>query len=79
MKTQNWKKNILNPELEVCVGVVNGKVVGGPRTVVVEGDVYCLVPGKTKKSDIAKKIAQKLGRSVDEVMSVLPNGNSDLV
>ena len=73
------KKNILNPELEVCVGVVNGKVVGGPRTVVVEGDVYCLVPGKTKKSDIAKKIAQKLGRSVDEVMSVLPNGNSDLV
>jgi hypothetical protein len=73
------KKNILNPELEVCVGVVNGKVVGGPRSVIVEGDVFCLVPGKSKKSDVAKKIAQKLGRSVDEVMSVLPNGNSDLV
>ncbi|MDP6845691.1 MAG: ribosome rescue protein RqcH [Candidatus Nanoarchaeia archaeon] len=73
------KRNLLNPELEVCVGVVNGKVVGGPRSVIVEGDVYCLVPGKTKKSDIAKKIAQKLGRSVDEVMSVLPNGTSDLV
>lgn len=73
------KKNILNPELEVCVGVVGGKVVGGPRSVIVEGDVYCLVPGKTKKSDIAKKIAQKLGRSVDEVMAVIPNGTSDLV
>ena len=73
------KKNILNPELEVCVGIVNGKVVGGPRSVIVEGEVYGLVPGKTKKSDIAKKLAQKLGRSVDEVMSVLPNGTSDLV
>jgi len=73
------KKNILNPELEVCVGIVNGKVVGGPRSVIVEGEVYGLVPGKTKKSDIAKKLAQKLGRSVDEIMSVLPNGTSDLV
>ena len=73
------KKNILNPELEVCVGIVDGKVVGGPRSVIVEGEVICLFPGKTKKSDIAKKLAQKLGRSVDEVMSVLPNGNSDLV
>ena len=73
------KRNLLNPELEVCVGIVNGKVVGGPRSVIVEGDVYCLVPGKTKKSDIAKKIARKLGRSVDEVMAVIPNGTSDLV
>jgi predicted ribosome quality control (RQC) complex YloA/Tae2 family protein len=73
------KKTTLNPELEVCVGIVNGKVVGGPRSVIVEGEVYCLVPGKTKKSDIAKKIAIKLRRNVDEVMSVLPNGLSDLV
>ena len=73
------KRNLLNPELEICVGIVDGKVVGGPQRVIVEGDVFCLVPGKTKKSDIAKKIAHKLGRSVDEVMSVLPNGTSDLV
>ncbi len=73
------KKTTLNPELEVCIGIVNGKVVGGPKSVIVEGEVYCLVPGKTKKSDIAKKIARKLSRNVDEVMAVLPNGTSDLV
>jgi predicted ribosome quality control (RQC) complex YloA/Tae2 family protein len=73
------KKTTLNPELEVCIGIVNGKVVGGPKSVIVEGEVYCLVPGKTKKSDIAKKIARKLSRNVDEVMAVLPNGTSELV
>ena len=72
------KRELMSPELEICVGIIKGKVVGGPKSIF-SGEVFCLAPGKSKKSDIAKKIARELKVSVDEVMFVLPTGTSDLI
>mgnify|MGYP001277774921 CR=1 FL=1 len=73
------KRELLSPELEICVGIVNGKVMGGPRSIFGDGRVFCLVPGKSKKSDVAKKISRELKVSVDQIMFVLPNGGSDII
>jgi len=72
------KRELMIPELEICVGIIKGKIIGGPKSIF-SSEVFCLVPGKSKKSDIAKKLARELKVSVDEVMFVLPTGTSDLI
>tara|TARA_Y100000034_G_scaffold97773_1_gene119522 strand:+ start:1130 stop:3061 length:1932 start_codon:yes stop_codon:yes gene_type:complete len=69
------KRTFIDADMKLGVGVIEGAVVGGPVSVVSDAVV---VPGKHKKSDVAKLIAKRLKVGVDEVMSVLPNGGSDL-
>jgi predicted ribosome quality control (RQC) complex YloA/Tae2 family protein len=72
------KRELISPELEICVGIIKNKVIGGPKSIF-DDEFFCLIPGKSKKSEIAKKIARELKVSVDEVMFVIPTGTSDII
>lgn len=40
---------------------------------------FILKPGDTKPSDIAKKLKKELNADIDEIIRILPSGNSDIV
>ncbi|MBW2986744.1 DUF814 domain-containing protein [Candidatus Woesearchaeota archaeon] len=75
------KRNQLEPVLQVAVGVLSdGRVMGGPVDAVKKncGKFVILVQGKKKKSDIAKKIQQKIGGDLDDIISALPAGEFEI-
>ncbi len=80
------KRNYFRCKLEVAVGLVvvgdEEKLMGGPITAVaahaVKGYVI-LVPGVTKKSMIAQKLAKVFDVSTDSVEKVLPPGELTVV
>jgi predicted ribosome quality control (RQC) complex YloA/Tae2 family protein len=76
------KRNYFRSKLEVAVGLVpvgNGeKLMGGPVAAVAARAVKgyaILIPGVTKKSAIAQKLAKAFDVSTDVVEKVLPPGN----
>jgi len=79
------KRNYARYPLEVAVGLIHidtaEKLMGGPVTSVsARAEKYAvLVPGVTKKSDIAKKLAKVFHVSTDIVEKVLPPGDVTLV
>jgi predicted ribosome quality control (RQC) complex YloA/Tae2 family protein len=76
------KRNYHRCKLEVAVGRISlgekETLMGGPPTAVAaraEKKYVILVPGVTKKSVIAQKLAKAFDVSTDEVEKVLPPGN----
>jgi hypothetical protein len=80
------KRNYFRCKLEVAVGLVPignvEKLMGGPVAAVAARAVKgyaILVPGVTKKSTIAQKLAKAFDVSTDVVEKVLPPGDFTLV
>lgn len=74
-------------DLKIAVGYDSKRkvVVAGPVSAItsISKDVYILVPGKTKKSDVCKELKERflkkgISVSVDDLMSNLPPGNCEI-
>jgi predicted ribosome quality control (RQC) complex YloA/Tae2 family protein len=71
------KKNALEAELRLAVGLKDGVVVGGPvDSVMAQTDNFVVIAqGNEKASDTAKKIKKKLnGGEIDDIIRMLPAG-----
>ena len=74
------KKNFIYPPLECAIGLVGEDIIGGPVAAVKSKTkaFVTIVPGKEKKSALAKKIKAKLkGGDLDEIVRFLPAGEGD--
>lgn len=75
------KRKYFYPSLEYCLGLKKGEIIGGAPTAVKKktNNFVVLVPGKEKKSDLAKKIKAKLkGGDLEEIMRFLPSGGGEI-
>jgi len=88
------KTNYLKPKLEVSIGIVKegavnlgaaskgmeGAVMGGPLNAVKKNcdKSVNIIQGRAKASDTAKKIRAKIGGELDDIISVLPAGGTQL-
>ena len=74
------KTEYLRPRLEMAIGVKDDLVIGGPiNAVKKQTDKFkIIIPGKKKKSEIAKKIKHKLGGDLDEITKFLPAGGCEI-
>jgi len=75
------KRNIMKPKVEMAIGVVEGKTIGGPVEAIKAqtSNYVILIPGKEKKSDLAKKIKFRLkGGDLDDIVTFLPAGEGDI-
>ncbi|MCK4588906.1 MAG: DUF814 domain-containing protein [Nanoarchaeota archaeon] len=70
------KTQYLRPSLEMGIGIKDGQVIGGPVGAVKKNaeKFVVVVPGKLKKSDVAKKIKKKIGGDLDDIIKFLPSG-----
>lgn len=71
----------LYPKLEYAIGLVNDQIIGGPVTAVKKrtNKFVKVIPGKYKKSVLAKKIKSKLkGGDLDEIIKFLPAGGAEI-
>lgn len=69
------KRRFFNPKLELAIGLAEGRIIGGPEEAVKKktGNYIVVVPGREKKSELAKKIKYKLGGGeLDEIIGFLP-------
>ena len=67
--------------MEYALGLIGEQIIGGPvEAVASRTDNYVvIIPGKDKKSDLAKKVRHKLkGGELDEVMKFLPTGEGEI-
>ncbi len=69
-----------NTKLELAIGYYNDKLVCFPElcATMLRNPVK-IVPGTREKEDVAKEIALKIGGNVDEIVALLPAGNTDIV
>jgi predicted ribosome quality control (RQC) complex YloA/Tae2 family protein len=70
------KTTTLHPRLELAVGVKEGQIIGGPVNAITDNsEKHVLIrQGKTKASDMAKKIRKILGAGdMDEIIRFLPS------
>ncbi|HLC88876.1 MAG TPA: NFACT RNA binding domain-containing protein [Candidatus Nanoarchaeia archaeon] len=75
------KTNYLHPKLEYALGLVDEQIIGGPLAAVKSkiSHYIIVVPGKEKKSSLAKKIKAKLkGGDLDEIIKFLPAGGGEI-
>lgn len=75
------KTNYLHPQLEYCLGLLDGQIIGGPLAAIKKqtANYVIVIPGKEKKSSLAKKIKSKLkGGELDDIIRFLPAGGADL-
>jgi predicted ribosome quality control (RQC) complex YloA/Tae2 family protein len=70
------KKNILNADLKIAIGIKDNKIIGGPINSIKKQaeKSITLSPGKEKASDTAKKIRAKIGGELDDIIRFLPSG-----
>lgn len=71
----------LHPKLEYALGLVDGQILGGPLPALQQRTKHLVVviPGKEKKSDLAKKIKRQLGGGdVDDIIAFLPAGGGEI-
>lgn len=75
------KTQYVYPRMEYAIGIVEGRIIGGPETAVkAKTDTSLLIiPGDEKKSDLAKKIKAKLkGGELDDIIAFLPAGGGKI-
>lgn len=84
------KRTYFQPKLEYAIGLVNAQksgisdseeIIGGPISAIKEktNNYVKVVPGRSKKSSLAKKIKAKLkGGDLDEIIKFLPAGGCEL-
>jgi predicted ribosome quality control (RQC) complex YloA/Tae2 family protein len=73
------KTTYIHPKLEYAIGLVEDEIVGGPITAIKKktNKFVIVIPGREKKSSMAKKIKAKLkGGDLDEIIKFLPAGGS---
>ena len=71
------KTNYLHPKLEYAIGLLNEEIIGGPISAIKKktNKFIVVIPGKEKKSSLAKKIKSRLkGGDLDEIIKFLPAG-----
>ncbi|MCX6707846.1 MAG: fibronectin-binding domain-containing protein, partial [Candidatus Woesearchaeota archaeon] len=71
------RKNHISAAINLAVGVMeDGKVMGGPLSAVKKNCVKNveLSQGNEKTSETAKKIRQKIGGDLDDIIKVIPAG-----
>lgn len=71
------KKNIMEADLKIAIGVKDNKIMAGPvESVKANSEKHLvIVQGKEKTSETAKKIKKKLGAGdLDEIIRMLPAG-----
>ena len=73
------KTEYLHPKLEMAVGIVKDEVIGGPVAAVKSKTekFVIIVPGKKKKSELAKNIRAKIGGDLDDFIKFLPSGGGE--
>lgn len=71
------KTNYMNPNMNYAVGIYNESVMGGPVNAIKKHckDFIEIQQGNDKISDIAKKIKNKIGGELDEIIRALPPGS----
>lgn len=76
------KTNYFHPKVEYAIGLVNeDKIIGGPPDAIKKktNKFVIVIPGKEKKSSLAKKIKAKLqGGDLDEIIKFLPAGGGEI-
>ena len=75
------KTTYLHPKVEYAIGLVDGQIIGGPISAISSRtkDYVTVIPGREKKSALAKKIKVKLkGGELDDIIKFLPAGGADL-
>ncbi len=80
------KTNYINPNTDCAIGIMKGstphpgKIMCGPLSAVKENceKIIPLKQGSTKPSTLAKQIKGLLGGELDEIIRILPSGNSDI-
>jgi predicted ribosome quality control (RQC) complex YloA/Tae2 family protein len=74
------KTNYLHPKLEYAIGFEK-EIIGGPPPAIkkITKNYVLVVPGRAKKSALAKKIKSKLkGGDLDDIIKFLPSGGADI-
>jgi predicted ribosome quality control (RQC) complex YloA/Tae2 family protein len=69
------QKKFFHPKLESAIGLVGGRIIGGPVAAVKKqtAKLAVIVPGKESKSALAKKIKPQFGGGdLDEIIRFLP-------
>lgn len=75
------KTKYLHPKLEYALGLVGGEIIGGPVEAVKKKTktFIVVIPGREKKSSLAKKIRSKLkGGDLDDIIKFLPSGGAEI-
>src|SRR3989344_2080903 len=75
------KTNYLYPRLEYAIGLVGQKIIGGPVAAVElkTKQLVIVIPGREKKSALAKKIRAKLNDGeLEEIDRFLPSGGAEI-
>ncbi len=76
------KTKYLHPKLEYAIGLVDEQIIGGPEPAVKERtkSYVLVIPGREKKSSLAKKIKAKLkGGDLDDIIKFLPAGGGEFL
>lgn len=71
----------VHPKVEYAIGLLNEEIIGGPISAVESRtkNYLVVVPGREKKSALAKKIKAKLkGGDLDDIIKFLPAGGADV-
>ena len=70
------KKIIMGSELKLAVGIKDSRIIGGPVESIKSqtAEFVMITAGKEKSSDAAKKIKQKIGGEMDDIIRFLPSG-----
>jgi predicted ribosome quality control (RQC) complex YloA/Tae2 family protein len=72
----------IHPKLEMAIGLLeSGQIIGGPVEAIKSRTekIILVVPGRFKKSDLAKQIKKKLkGGDLDEIIKFLPAGGGEI-
>ncbi|MFH0701600.1 MAG: NFACT RNA binding domain-containing protein [Candidatus Woesearchaeota archaeon] len=75
------KRTVMHPKVEMAIGVVEGKTIGGAVNAVKSqtDNWVVIIPGDLKKSDLAKRIKFKLkGGDLDDIVTFLPAGEGEI-
>ncbi len=64
----------------VPIWLKDGQIIGGPVEAIKKNveKFVIVVPGKLKKSDMAKRIKHKIGGDLDEIIKFLPSGGCEI-
>ena len=75
------KTSYLHPKMEYFIGLVKEEIIAGPEESVKSktNNYIRVIPGRTKKSALAKKIKSQLkGGHVDDIIRFLPSGGAEV-
>lgn len=75
------KTTYLHPKIECAIGLLDDEIIGGPIAAIENKtkNYVRVIPGREKKSALAKKIKAKLkGGDLDDIIKFLPAGGAEV-